>query len=56
MRSAQLEKIQFLTPDELRRLLGVIKRVSTRDYAIVLTAYRHGLRASEIGLLPSAVT
>ena len=51
MRSAQLEKIQFLTPDELRRLLGVIKRASLRDYAIILTAYRHGLRASEIGLL-----
>ena len=38
-----------LTFDEMKRLLAVIK--SKRDYALVLIAYRHGLRASEIGLL-----
>ena len=41
--------IHFLTQDELRRLFKVIQ--SKRDKAIFLVAYRHGLRASEIGLL-----
>src|SRR5919108_3272010 len=41
--------INFLTQDEMRRLLSAID--SKRDYAIVLLAYRHGLRASEVGLL-----
>ncbi len=41
--------INFLTQDEMRRLLDVIP--SKRDYAIFLLAYRHGLRASEVGLL-----
>ena len=41
--------IRFLTPDELKALLGVI--AGKRDRAIFLVAYRHGLRASEIGLL-----
>jgi site-specific recombinase XerD len=44
--------IYFLTQDELRRLLKVIR--SKRDKAIFLVAYRHGLRASEIGLLQRA--
>jgi site-specific recombinase XerD len=41
--------INFLTQDELRRLLDIIP--SKRDYAIFLLAYRHGLRASEVGML-----
>jgi site-specific recombinase XerD len=41
--------INFLTQDEMRRLLSAIN--SKRDYAIMLLAYRHGLRASEVGLL-----
>lgn len=49
--SARIEKIKFFTPDELRRLLSLVKKESNRDYALFLTAYRHGLRASEIGLL-----
>src|SRR5919109_827250 len=44
--------INFLTQDELRRLLDVID--SKRDYAIFLLAYRHGLRASEVGMLQTA--
>src|SRR5438876_4889103 len=44
--------ITFLTQDELRRLFKVIH--SKRDKAIFLVAYRHGLRASEIGLLQRA--
>jgi site-specific recombinase XerD len=41
--------INFLTQDEMRRLLDVIP--SKCDYAIFLLAYRHGLRASEVGML-----
>jgi len=41
--------IHFLTQDETRRLFKVIK--NKRDQAIFKTAYRHGLRASEIGAL-----
>ncbi len=44
--------INFLTQDELRQLFKVIH--SKRDKAIFLMAYRHGLRASEIGLLQRA--
>jgi integrase len=41
--------INFLTQDETRRLFDAID--SKRDYAIFLLAYRHGLRASEVGML-----
>jgi integrase len=48
-RARQSETIKFLTLDETRRLFaGITKK---RDKAIFLLAYRHGLRASEIGLL-----
>jgi integrase/recombinase XerD len=41
--------LQFLTQGELKRLFAVIK--GKRDKALFLLAYRHGLRASEIGHL-----
>jgi integrase len=41
--------IQFLTQAELRAFFRVITR--KRDRALFLIAYRHGLRASEVGLL-----
>jgi site-specific recombinase XerD len=41
--------IKFLTLDETKRLFAQI--TDKRDKAIFLLAYRHGLRASEIGLL-----
>ena len=44
------ETIRFLTLDELGRLLATT-RESTRDRALFLLAYCHGLRASEVGLL-----
>jgi site-specific recombinase XerD len=44
--------INFLTQDEMRCLLSVID--SKRDYALFLLAYRHGLRASEVGMLCTA--
>src|SRR5262245_2455792 len=43
------QHIQFLTQPELRALFRVITR--KRDRALFLVAYRHGLRASEVGLL-----
>lgn len=49
VRRPEQRTIHFLTQDELRRLFKVIR--SKRDKAIFLVAYRHGLRASEIGLL-----
>ena len=48
-RARRTETIKFLTLDEAKRLFSVID--SKRDKAIFLLAYRHGLRASEIGLL-----
>ena len=44
--------INFRTQDETRRLLDAID--SKRDSAIFLLAYRHSLRASEIGMLSTA--
>ena len=48
-RAWSTDTIIYLTQDELRRLLKAID--NPRDYAIFLLAYRHGLRASEIGLI-----
>ena len=39
--------IQYLTQEELRRLLAAV--ANRRDLAIIYTAYRYGLRASEVG-------
>jgi type 1 fimbriae regulatory protein FimB/type 1 fimbriae regulatory protein FimE len=44
------ETIRFLTLDELGRLLAAA-RARARNRALFLVAYRHGLRASEVGLL-----
>ncbi len=44
------DTIRFLTLEELARLFAAV-RASPRDRALFLIAYRHGLRASEIGLL-----
>jgi len=48
-RARRSETIKFLSLDETRRLFAGI--TDKRDKAIFLLAYRHGLRASEIGLL-----
>ena len=48
-RAQRTETIQFLTLDETKRLFSRI--TDKRDKALFLTAYRHGLRASEVGLL-----
>src|SRR5262245_1911223 len=46
------ETIKFLSPEEIQRLFAVI--TGRRDRALFLTAYRHGLRASEVGLLQTS--
>jgi len=40
----------YLTPDEVARLLRAAKksRHGARNHAMILIAYRHGLRASEV--------
>lgn len=48
-RASNADTIKFLTQDETKKLFGAIS--SKRDKAIFLLAYRHGLRASEIGRL-----
>ena len=40
--------MQFLTKGELKALLDLVKMKSSRDYAMILLAYRHGMRASEV--------
>lgn len=48
------ETIHYLTQDEMRHLLDAIKTDTLqgkRDKASVYLSYRHGLRASEVGLL-----
>jgi type 1 fimbriae regulatory protein FimB len=47
---SRTDTIRFLTLDEFGRLLAAA-RGSSRDRALFLLAYRHGLRASEVGLL-----
>jgi type 1 fimbriae regulatory protein FimB len=41
--------ISYMTRDEIEQFFSVISR--RRDRALMLVAYRHGLRASEIGML-----
>lgn len=52
MPSRRHETIKFLTFDEIKRLFNTIKAEGNkRDRALFLLAYRHGLRASEVGSL-----
>jgi type 1 fimbriae regulatory protein FimB len=41
-------RMTILTPAETLALLKAAKKRSTRDWAMILLAYRHGLRASEV--------
>lgn len=52
MRTPRTETIKYLTLDESKRLFSAIKKeANKRDFALFLIAYRHGLRASEVGEL-----
>ena len=46
---ANIRRIKYLTQEELQSLLRVI--TNKRDKALFLLAYRHGLRACEVGML-----
>jgi integrase len=48
--NADLKTREYLTPDEVETLLAAVRsnRHGARDAAMILTAYRHGLRAAEL--------
>jgi site-specific recombinase XerD len=41
-------RMMILTPQEMLDLLKAARKRSTRDWTMILLAYRHGLRASEV--------
>src|SRR5579862_5033147 len=41
-------RMNILTPQEMLELLKAARKHSVRDWAMILLAYRHGLRASEV--------
>jgi integrase len=45
---AKRGQMTFLTPDETLAVLKAAREHATRDWAMILLAYRHGLRASEV--------
>jgi type 1 fimbriae regulatory protein FimB len=46
--------MKSLTKEQLARLLAAARAHSERDYLMILVAYNHGLRASEVVTLTSA--
>jgi type 1 fimbriae regulatory protein FimB len=47
-RKTNRSTMAYLTPEEVLAVLKAARGRSTRDWAMVLLAYRHGLRASEV--------
>src|SRR5690242_8049173 len=47
-RKTNRSTMTYLTPDEILAVLKVARGRSVRDWAMILLAYRHGLRASEV--------
>lgn len=45
---AKKNSLVYPTPEEMLRVLKVARQRSSRDWAMILLAYRHGMRASEI--------
>src|ERR1017187_6710611 len=45
---AKRGQMTFLSPDETLAVLKAARACSTRGWAMILLAYRHGLRASEV--------
>jgi site-specific recombinase XerD len=48
VRKRKQGRMTILTPQEMLDLLKAARQHSTRDSAMILLAYRHGLRASEV--------
>ncbi len=46
--NGQNGKMTYLTPGELLAVLKAARNRTARDWAMILLAYRHGLRASEV--------
>jgi integrase len=44
--------VEFLTEKELLAVLKTARKRSIRDFALILVAYKHALRASETGSYP----
>ncbi|HEV2387087.1 MAG TPA: tyrosine-type recombinase/integrase [Candidatus Acidoferrales bacterium] len=53
-KQARNGKPVFLTPKELLAVLRAARERTTRDFALILTAYLHGLRANEASNLALA--
>ena len=52
IRRSKRSAMTYLTPAEIRAVLQAARKACTRDWCMVLMAYRHGLRATEVcGLL-----
>ena len=50
-KNSEARSREFLTPDEVERLITAAKSVgrhTRRDATLILLAYRHGLRVSEL--------
>jgi integrase len=47
-RKTNRSTMTYLTPEEILAVLKAARRRAVRDWAMVLLAYRHGLRASEV--------
>lgn len=47
-RKTNRSAMTYLSPEEVLMVLKVARARSTRDWAMILLAYRHGLRASEV--------
>ena len=47
-RNTRRSTMTFLSPEEVLAVLKAAREHATRDWAMVLLAYRHGLRASEV--------
>ena len=47
-RKTNRSTMTYLTPEEILAVLKAARKRSVRDWAVILLAYRHGLRASEV--------
>ncbi len=45
---AKKNSLGYPTPEEMLRVLKVARQRSSRDWGMILLAYRHGMRASEV--------